>query len=40
MTVKFKIGDHVQWISSNSDKRGEVVAAIPAGKFPLALAKR
>jgi len=34
MTVKFKIGDHVQWISSNSEKRGEVVAAIPAGKFP------
>jgi len=34
MTVKFKIGDHVGWTSSYTDKRGEVVCIIPAGQLP------
>lgn len=32
--MTFEVGDKVTWISSNTQKVGEVIAVVPAGKTP------
>lgn len=32
--MTFKVGDKVKWVSSNTDKIGEVVAIVPEGRRP------
>lgn len=32
--MTFKVGDKVEWNSSNTIKTGEIVAVVPAGKCP------